>query len=68
MLDSFKVIRAGAAQVVDHIDLYRAGVGRIRNRAVFEIPEILERILTAQTRVGVDLTQHFGPAERLHLS
>ena len=68
VLDSFKAIRRGVAQVADHIDLYRAGVRRIQNRAVFEIPEILERILATPARVGVDLTQHLGPAERLHLS
>jgi len=68
VLDSFKAIRAGVAQVADHIELYRAGVKRIRNRAVFEIPEILERILAAPARVGVDVIQHLGSAERLHLS
>ncbi len=68
VLDSFKGIRPGVAQVADHIELYRAGVRRMRNRAVFEIPQILERILTAPARVGVDLTQHFGAAKRLHLS
>jgi UDP-N-acetylglucosamine:LPS N-acetylglucosamine transferase len=68
VLDSFKAIRGGVAQVADHIDLYRASVRRIKNRAVFEIPEILERILAAPARVGVDFTQHFGAAERLHLS
>jgi UDP-N-acetylglucosamine:LPS N-acetylglucosamine transferase len=68
VLDSFKAIRTGVMQVADHIDLYRAGVGRIKNRAVFEIPEILERMLAAPAGVGVDLTEHFGAAERLHLS
>jgi len=68
VLDSFKAIRTGVAQVADHIDLYRAGVKRIHNRAVFEIPEILERILAAPARVGVDIIQHLGSAERLHLS
>jgi UDP-N-acetylglucosamine:LPS N-acetylglucosamine transferase len=68
VLDSFKAIREGVVQVTDHLDLYRASVKRIRNRAVFEIPEILERILAAPARVGVDLTQHLGAAERLHLS
>jgi 1,2-diacylglycerol 3-beta-galactosyltransferase len=68
VLDSFKAIRAGVAQVADHIELYRASVRCIQNRAVFEIPEILERILAAPARLSVDLTQHFGPAERLHLS
>jgi UDP-N-acetylglucosamine:LPS N-acetylglucosamine transferase len=68
VLDSFKVIRTGVTQVADHIDLYRAGVGRIKNRAVFEIPEILQRILAAPARVGVDLPEHFGAAKSLHLS
>jgi 1,2-diacylglycerol 3-beta-galactosyltransferase len=68
VLDSFKSIRSGVEQVAQHMDLYRASVGRIQNRAVFEIPEILERILAAPARVGVDFTQHLGAAERLHLS
>ena len=68
VLDSFRDIRSGVSQVADHIELYRAGVRCIKNRAVFEIPEILERILAAPARIGVDLTQHLGAAERLHLS
>jgi hypothetical protein len=68
VLDSFKAIRAGVAQIADHINLYRANVKRIHNRAVFEIPEILERILAAPARVGIDLIEHLGAAERLHLS
>jgi UDP-N-acetylglucosamine:LPS N-acetylglucosamine transferase len=68
VLDSFKSIRHGVARVTEHADLYRAGVGRIHNRAVFEIPEILERILTAPPRVDIDFIQHFRAAERLHLS
>jgi len=68
VLDSFKTIRSGVAQVTAHADLYRAGVRSIHNRAVFEIPEILERILAAPARVDVDFIQHFRTAERLHLS
>jgi UDP-N-acetylglucosamine:LPS N-acetylglucosamine transferase len=68
VLDSFKSIRDGVARVTEHAELYRAGVGRIHNRAVFEIPEILERILTAPPRVDIDFIQHFRAAERLHLS
>ena len=68
VLDSFKAIRSGVAQVAEHIDLYRAGVKRMHNRAVFEIPEILEKILASPGRVGVDLIQHLRSAERLHLS
>jgi UDP-N-acetylglucosamine:LPS N-acetylglucosamine transferase len=68
VLDSFKTIREGVAQVTERADLYRASVGRIRNRAVFEIPEILEEILAAPAGIGVDVLQHFRAAERLHLS
>jgi len=68
VLDSFKSIRSGVARVEDHIELYRASVRSIQNRAVFEIPEILERILAAPARAGVDLAQHLRPPESLHLS
>jgi 1,2-diacylglycerol 3-beta-galactosyltransferase len=68
VLDSFKTIDAGVSQVTANLNLYRHGVGRIHNRAVFEIPDILESILTAPPRVGIDLIQHFRAAERLHLS
>jgi UDP-N-acetylglucosamine:LPS N-acetylglucosamine transferase len=68
VLDSFKMIRDGVAQVSDNIELYRAGVKRIHNRAVFEIPDILLRILATPARVGVDFIQHLRAAERLHLS
>jgi len=68
VLDSFKGIRSGVKQVSGHIERYRAGVRRIHNRAVFEIPEILNGILASPARVGVDLVQHLRPAERLHLN
>ena len=68
VLDSFKDIRLGVAQVTDHIERYRASIGLIRNRAVFEIPGILEQILGTPARIGVDFVEHFRAAERLHLS
>ena len=68
VLDSFKMIREGVHHIINHIEAYRAAVGCIRNRAVFEIPAIIERLLAVPGRVGVDVFQHFGPAERLHLS
>ena len=68
VLESFKTICAGVAQVADNIDLYRAGVKRIHNRAVCEIPDFLQRILATPARIGVDLIQHLRSAERLHLS
>jgi 1,2-diacylglycerol 3-beta-galactosyltransferase len=68
VLDSFKSIRSGVARVEDNIELYRAGVRSIQNRAVFEIPEILERILMTPVRLSADLAQHRRSPERLHLS
>ena len=47
VLDSFKDIRAGVAQVIARLPELRARVARIENRAVFEIPEILGRLLHA---------------------
>jgi UDP-N-acetylglucosamine:LPS N-acetylglucosamine transferase len=68
VLESFRAIRQGVAQVTDRLDTYRAGLQRLHNRAVFEIPDILERILGMPVRVGVDVVQHFRAAKRLHLS
>jgi UDP-N-acetylglucosamine:LPS N-acetylglucosamine transferase len=68
VLDSFKDIRLGVARVTDHIEHYRANIRLLRNRAVFEIPDILEKILGSSARVSVDFIQHFRAAERLHLS
>jgi hypothetical protein len=68
VLDSFKAIRAGVAQVAQRLDQYRGNLRRIRNRAVFEIPEILEQLLAARGRIGVDFIQSLRTAERLHLS
>ena len=67
VLDSFNAIRMGVAQVTDDIAQYRVSVRRIHNRAVFEIPQILEELL-APARIGVDIFQHLRPSERLHLS
>jgi len=45
VLDSFKAIRAGVLRITERLDDYRAAVSAIDNRAVFEIPDILGRIL-----------------------
>jgi hypothetical protein len=69
VLDSFKSVRSGVEHLTERSDQYRANVRRIHNRAVFEIPQILENILSrTPVRVSVDLLQHLRPAERLHLS
>jgi UDP-N-acetylglucosamine:LPS N-acetylglucosamine transferase len=45
VLDSFKDIREGVADVTGRLGDFRAGVAAIQNRAIFEIPDILGRIL-----------------------
>ncbi len=45
VLESFTDIRAGVAQVIARLPELRAAVARIENRAVFEIPDILARLL-----------------------
>jgi len=45
VLDSFKVIRGGVDEVISRLPEFRARVARIQNRAIFEIPEILDWIL-----------------------
>jgi UDP-N-acetylglucosamine:LPS N-acetylglucosamine transferase len=45
VLDSFKAIREGVAEVTGRLDDFRAAVAAIHNRAIFEIPDILDRIL-----------------------
>ena len=48
VLDSFKTIHSAVAELTNHMEDYRGGVARIHNRAIFEIPQILERILRVE--------------------
>jgi UDP-N-acetylglucosamine:LPS N-acetylglucosamine transferase len=45
VLDSFRAIGPAVSALTARLDEYRGSVARIHNRAIFEIPEILERIL-----------------------
>jgi UDP-N-acetylglucosamine:LPS N-acetylglucosamine transferase len=47
VLPSFRGIAKAVEQLIPSLDQYRARAAAIENRAVFEIPEILERILAA---------------------
>jgi hypothetical protein len=47
VLPNFRGIAAAVAELLRSLDQYRARVAQIENRAVFEIPDILERILAA---------------------
>ena len=48
VLDSFRSVHAGVAELIARLAEFRASVAAIRNRAVFEIPDVLERILGDQ--------------------
>jgi UDP-N-acetylglucosamine:LPS N-acetylglucosamine transferase len=58
VLESYKFIRQGVDEVIARLPEFRAATGRIRNRAVFEIPDILEHILANDTRA----VRTLGPA------
>jgi UDP-N-acetylglucosamine:LPS N-acetylglucosamine transferase len=45
VLPNFRGIRGAVGTMLGELDQYRANVAKIENRAVFEIPEILSRIL-----------------------
>ena len=60
VLDSFRGVREGVAALTGRIDEYRAAVTRIKNRAIFEIPEILDSLLRL-SGAGSD-THRFHPA------
>jgi UDP-N-acetylglucosamine:LPS N-acetylglucosamine transferase len=45
VLDSFKSIHGGVAEIIARLPEFRSSVARIHNRAIFEIPEILARLL-----------------------
>jgi len=45
VLDSFKAIGRGVSAITSGLDDYRANVARIQNRAIFEIPTMLDGIL-----------------------
>ncbi len=49
VLDSFRVIRAGVADLIRRLPEFRANVSRIQNRAIFEIPDLLEQIMAAHS-------------------
>ena len=47
VLDSFRAVREGVAELTGRLDEFRARVAQIQNRAIFEIPAVLESILRA---------------------
>ena len=45
VLESFRFVDEGVRSIIGRLDAFKANLARIENRAVFEIPQILERIL-----------------------
>jgi UDP-N-acetylglucosamine:LPS N-acetylglucosamine transferase len=54
VLDSFRTIRPAVAALTSRIAEYRGRVARIHNRAIFEIPQILQRILDGDAKAAAD--------------
>jgi UDP-N-acetylglucosamine:LPS N-acetylglucosamine transferase len=52
VLDSFRFVRSGVDEVTRRLEEFRASLKHIENRAVFEIPDILERISKAEQPRG----------------
>ena len=48
VLESFRFVDAGVRSIIARLDEFKANLARIENRAVFEIPQILERILESR--------------------
>jgi len=45
VLPNFRGVRDAVAEMLSKLDVYRANVAKIENRAVFEIPDILARLI-----------------------
>jgi UDP-N-acetylglucosamine:LPS N-acetylglucosamine transferase len=72
VLETFRGIRPAVGELLARLGEFRGRIAGIRNRDIFEIPQILERILESNLSmsngVGVDFLEHFRPAQRLHLT
>jgi 1,2-diacylglycerol 3-beta-galactosyltransferase len=66
VVHSFREITEAVAQLTEPATLarYRANAGAVKNRAVFEIPEILEQILARPAASGAAPEKRVGEARR----
>ena len=67
VLDSFKAIRGGVDDVIARLPQLRARVARIENRAIFEIPDILEALLRESRKNAPPESRYHRPAVELPL-
>ncbi len=65
VLDSFAAVRGAVAVLNARMHEYQAAVARIQNRAIYEIPEILERILQAD-RAQLSERRSFRTSASIH--
>jgi 1,2-diacylglycerol 3-beta-galactosyltransferase len=61
VLESFSLVDEGVRSIIARLDEFKTNLTRIENRAVFEIPEILERILESPALHG---SLRAGPGTR----
>jgi len=54
VLESYKAIGAAVEELVARLPEFRANVARIQNRAIFEIPDILQHILHSARKPALD--------------
>ena len=64
VLDSFSSIRDAVSEAARRLGEFQLSIGRIRNRAVFEIPDILDRILRIEPPKRAHRTIRAIPLDR----
>jgi UDP-N-acetylglucosamine:LPS N-acetylglucosamine transferase len=64
VLDSFRSVQHGVATVTRRLAEFRANIDRIENRAVFEIPDMLDAILRRERPVALMPGQTQARAQR----
>ncbi|HTV94750.1 MAG TPA: glycosyltransferase [Steroidobacteraceae bacterium] len=64
VLESFRLVDEGVREIIARLGEFRASLAQVKNRAVFEIPDILERILRSDPARPARSVEHDarGPA------
>jgi 1,2-diacylglycerol 3-beta-galactosyltransferase len=62
---SFRTVRSAVAEIEARLPEYRARVDRVENRAVFEVPAIIEHLLAASHRMPASRLQGTPPRREL---
>jgi UDP-N-acetylglucosamine:LPS N-acetylglucosamine transferase len=62
VLESFRSVHDGVTEIIGRLGEFRSSLSLIKNRAVFEIPEILESILRGERRHDVRAAAGTGSA------